>query len=152
MFSKTQGIFTWHLASGSTGLVPPGAVKPLGTPAMPTAVGSSQPVFPHHSAMTVEGGRNNMRSAWAWAWGGWPELGCKWESHPHKQVSLDPVSSPCMECCPPTPPDIHRRHFSPRSGLCLNVTSPGRSSDRSPTHSPVLTPFACLHRLVCSLC
>lgn len=78
---------------------------------------------------------------------GGQSLGANGRVISHKQASLDPVSSPCLECCPPTPPDIHRRHFSPRSGLCSNVTSPGCSSDRSPTQSSVLTPFACLHRL-----
>lgn len=114
---------------------------------MPTAVGSSQPVFPHHSAISDSGRWQTVPGRGHGCGEGGQSLGTNGRIISHKQASLDPVSSPCLECCPPTPPDIHRRHFSPRSGLCSNVTSPGCSSDRSPTHSSVLTPFACLHRL-----
>ena len=74
----------------------------------------------------------------------WVQMG---ESFHRSRSHSIPSLLSAWNAVPPTLPDIHRCHFSPRSGLCLNVTSPDCSGDGSPTHSPVLTPFPCLYRL-----
>lgn len=88
VFSKTQGIFTWHLASGSTGLVSPAQLSPLETQKCPRLWEVLSQCFPiTQQTRTVGGDRTQSEECLViWlsvgvGWGGWPGFGCKWESY-----------------------------------------------------------------------